>query len=156
MTSVYNFFALPPARARFCSAALDIANRHNIAPPDNPVGFAMDNFAVLEQPFELFFQEYEQYQRDSAAWDEKYGDLFGPSQPGWVAVQAAKAEAAAVPTAGLSDPAATLASPSAPAGLVADPETGVAVPVIPVQEDVISQPVTQPVASEQGKSPPPQ
>lgn len=155
MTSVYNFFALPPARARFCRAALDIANRYLIAPVE-PIAFATDNFALLEQPFELFFQEYEQYQRDSAAWDAEYGALFGPSQPGWVAVQQARAQGIEVPTAGVSDPASTLAAPVAVATTVVDPETGVAVPVLPIQDNVTSQPVIEPVATvtdERGSSP---
>ena len=149
MTAVYNFFALPPARARFCRAALDISNRYNIAPPQDAIAFAMDNFALLEEPFELFFQEYEQYQRDSAAWDAKWGDMFGPSQPGWVAVQAARASGVTIPTVE-SDPASTLAQPTVTAGAVTDPETGVAVPVVPVQENTVSQPVVEPVASEPG------
>jgi hypothetical protein len=153
MTAVYNFFALPPARARFCRAALDISNRYLLAPVD-PIGFANENFALIEEPFELFFQEYEQYQRDSAAWDARWGDLFGPSQPGWVAVQEARAKGIPVPTAGTSDPSATLANPAATAGMVTDPETGVAVPVVPVQENFVSQPVVEPVASGQDGSTP--
>ncbi|AWW74013.1 hypothetical protein CD351_06180 [Erythrobacter sp. KY5] len=147
MTAVYNFFALPPARARFCRAALDISNRYNAARPSDPAAFAIDNFALLEAPFDLFFDEYEQYQRASYEWDVKYGDMFGPSQPGWVAVQAAKANGVPVPGP-TSDPSAVLANPTAAAGTVTDPETGVAVPVIPVQENVVSQPVVEPVATE--------
>jgi hypothetical protein len=146
MTAVYNFFALPPARARFCRAALDVSNRYLLAPVD-PLAFATDNFALIEEPFELFFQEYEQYQRDSAAWDARWGDMFGPSQPGWVAVREAQAKGIPVPTAGMSDPAATLANPSVAAEMVIDPATGMAVPVVPVQENVVSQPVVEPVAS---------
>ncbi len=147
MTSVYNFFALPPARARFCRAALEISNRYNAAPPEDPIAFARNNFALLEEPFELFFEEYAEYQRTSAAWDAKWGDMFGPSQPGWVAVQAARANGVPIPTV-TSDPATVVSSPSVQAGSVNDPDTGVAVPVVPVPENTVSQPVTQPVARE--------
>ncbi|MEP1420348.1 MAG: hypothetical protein ABJK59_01095 [Erythrobacter sp.] len=147
MTSVYNYFALPPARAGFCRAALDISNRAIAAPPSEPEAFARANFALLEAPFETFFTDYERYQRLSAQWDAQYGERYGPSQPGWVAVQAARNNGVPVPNAE-SDPAATLAKPTTAAGAVTDQETGADVPVVPVQENFVSQPVTQPVASE--------
>ncbi|NJO13998.1 MAG: hypothetical protein HC870_02110 [Rhizobiales bacterium] len=93
-TQVYNFFALPAARAGFCRAALDMANRAVIAPPSDPLAFAQANFDGLLVPFDQFFIEYEAYQQASAAWDDKWGALFGPSQPGWVAVQEARASGA--------------------------------------------------------------
>ncbi|WP_299191548.1 hypothetical protein [uncultured Erythrobacter sp.] len=148
MTSVYNFFALPPARSRFCRAALEISNRYSLAPVD-PIEFAKDNFDLIEEPFELFFEEYEQYQRASAEWDEKYGEQYGASQPGWVAVQEARANGIAVPSVG-DAPASTLAAPTTPAGAVTDPATGLAVPVVPVAEGFVSQPVTQPVSQDDG------
>ena len=148
MTGVYNFFALPPVRAGFCRAALDISNRYLATPPDGPVDFAMVNFPLFEAPFETFFTDYEQYQRVSAQWDSQYGELYGPSQPGWVAVQEARRNGVIVPSAEAS-PATTLAQPSYVAAEMPDAETGAEVPVIPVQENVISQPVTQPVASEE-------
>lgn len=147
MTAVYNYFALPPARAGFCRAALDISNRAIAAPPSDPTTFAAANFALLEAPFDTFFDDYERYQRLSADWDARYGDLYGPSQPGWVAVQEARRNGVPVPSA-QGNPSATLAQPSALAGGVADQETGVVVPVVPVQEDFVSQPVTQPVATD--------
>ncbi len=147
MTSVYNFFALPPARSGFCRAALDISNRANAAGPYDPIAFARDNFSLIEEPFETFFDEYEQYQQASAEWDARYGEEYGPSQPGWVAVQAARANGVPVPTV-TSAPESTLAAPTAPAGFVADPMTGANVPVVPVQENFISQPVVEPISSE--------
>jgi hypothetical protein len=151
MTAVYNFFALPPARARFCRAVLDIANRALIAPPTDPVAFAMDNFALVQEPFELFFQEYETYQRQSADWDSRYGARYGASQPGWVATQRARARGVVIPSS-QGDPAQTLAQPGVQAGAVTDPETGAAVPVVPVRENVISEPIVEPVASEEDEA----
>ena len=153
MTSVYNFFALPPARAGFCRAALDISNRALAAPEHDPIEFAKANFDLFQEPFETFFTEYEQYQRASAEWDEEYGAEYGPSQPGWVAVQQARANGVVVPSVGGNDPASTLAAPPAPAGAVTDPATGIAVPVVPVEENFVSQPVTQPVAQDEAASP---
>jgi len=132
-TQVYNFFAEPAARAGFCRAALDMANRALAAPPTDPLAFAQGNFDGLLLPFEQFFDEYEGYQRASAEWDAKWGAQYGPSQPGWVAVQQHRAGAVA---AGQGPAAQT----------VIDPVTGLPVPVIPVNEGVTSQPVVQPIA----------
>lgn len=147
MTAVYNYFALPPARAGFCRAALDVSNRYLAAPPSDPVAFANENFNVLETPFETFFSDYERYERLSANWDAKYGERYGASQPGWVAVQEARRNGVPVPSAE-GDPSSTLAEPTSVAGAVADQQTGADVPVVPVQENVVSQPVTQPIASD--------
>ncbi|MBD2842486.1 hypothetical protein IB285_09480 [Erythrobacter sp. KMU-140] len=147
MTSVYNYWALPPARAGFCRAALDMSNQAMAAPPSDPVAFAMANFDTLEAPFEKFFADYQEYRRLSADWDAKYGQQYGPSQPGWVAVQKARANGVVIPTVGASAPAQTLASPSTVSGTVVQNETGAEVPVVPVQEGVVSQPVVEPVPS---------
>lgn len=90
MTAVYNFFSLPPARSGFCRNALDVSNRYLASPPSDPVAFANANFSLMEAPFEDFFVAYERYQIESAQWDAQYGEQYGPSQPGWVAVQEAK------------------------------------------------------------------
>jgi hypothetical protein len=115
----------------------------------DPIAFALANFGQFEGPFETFFTEYEQYQRNSADWDERFGTLYGASQPGWVAVQEALADGRVLPRVGLSDPSAMLASPVAATGAVTDPETGAVVPVIPVQENIISQPVVEPFTTDQ-------
>ncbi len=132
-TRVYNFFAEPAARAGFCRAALDMANRAAAAAPSDPLTFAKANFAGLLQPFEQFFDEYEVYQRASAEWDAKWGAMYGASQPGWVAVQQARAGRPVAPTQTTGQS-------------VIDPATGLPVPVIPVNEGVTAQPVVQPIA----------
>ena len=151
MTAVYNYFALPPARAGFCRAALDISNRYLATPPSDPVAFATANFPVVQAPFEVFFNDYERYQQLSAQWDAQYGERYGQSQPGWVAVQEARRANVSVPSVG-GNPAATLAQPSYITAEMPDAETGAEVPVVPVQENFVSQPVTQPVASDDAGS----
>jgi hypothetical protein len=142
-TQVYNFFALPAAREGFCRAALDMAKRALAAPPKDPLAFARANFDGLLVPFETFFDEYEAYQRAAAEWDAKWGPIYGPSQPGWVAVQEARARG--VPVPGVGD--AGGAAPS-----VTDPLTGPPVP-LPMHEGVTAQPVVQPLPEQpQGKS----
>lgn len=149
LTKVYNFFSLPPARRQFCRTMLEMANNALAMPPTDPIAFALENFAILESPFNTFFADYETYERESAAWDARYGATYGSSQDGWVAVQKARLEGNPnVPTVGESSPTSTLANPNVAAGVVTDAETGAEVPVIPVDDDVVSQPVVQPIPND--------
>jgi hypothetical protein len=143
MTQVYNYFALPPARAEFCQAALRVATAQAAMTKPDADALAAANFVQFEMPFENFFTAYEQYQRDSAAWDERYGARYGASQPGYVAVQAARA--AMAPQVGVGDLAATTTQPVTQAGTVTDPETGASIPVVPVPQEGQAVPVVQPV-----------
>jgi hypothetical protein len=147
VTKVYNFFALPAARSGFCRAALDMSNRALAAPSTDPLSFARANFDGLLVPFETFFDEYEAYQRASAEWDAKWGAQYGPSQPGWVVVQQARASGQPVPSV------VDLSAQGVQVTTVADPATGVAVPVVPVNEGVTSQPVVQPLAKDPPRTP---
>lgn len=152
MTTVYNFFALPPARAAFCQSALGVANQAIATPKYDPAEFAAANFSAMTTPFDQFFMAYEQYQRDSAAWDVQYGQRYGASQPGYRAVQAANAaRAPMVPEAGVSDAAKTTAAPVIIVGTVTDQTTGAQIPVIPVTPGQTSVPVVQPVAKDAPK-----
>jgi hypothetical protein len=147
VTQVYNFFALPAARAGFCRAALDMSNRALAGPASDPLTFARTNFDGLLIPFETFFDEYEAYQRASAEWDAKWGAQYGPSQPGWVVVQEARASGQPVPSV------IDLAGQGVNVQTVIDPVTGQAVPVVPVNEGVTSQPVVQPIDSQTPRKP---
>jgi hypothetical protein len=149
VTQVYNFFALPAARAGFCRAALDMSNRALAAPPTDPLAFARANFEGLLVPFETFFDEYEAYQRASSEWDAKWGAQYGASQPGWVVVQQARASGVPGPNA------ADLAGQGVNVQTVIDPLTGAAVPVVPVNENVTSQPVVQPIEAQTPRKPKP-
>ena len=149
VTQVYNFFALPAARSGFCRAALDMSNRALASPPTDPLAFARANFDGLLVPFETFFDDYEVYQRDSAEWDAKWGAQYGASQPGWVVVQQARASGAPVP--GIGD----LTGQGVEMTTVIDPVTGAAVPVVPVNENVTSQPVVQPIKAQTPRKPKP-
>ena len=149
VTQVYNFFALPAARSGFCRAALDMSNRALVSPPTDPLAFARANFDGLLVPFETFFDDYEVYQRASAEWDAKWGAQYGASQPGWVVVQQARASGAPVP--GIGD----LTGQGVEMTTVIDPVTGAAVPVVPVNENVTSQPVVQPIKAQTPRKPKP-
>ena len=102
MTTVYNYFALPPVRAGFCQSALavcasrrsrnaEIRSDHVRHAPISPHWRGRST---------MFFTAYEAYQRDSAAWDAQYGPRYGASQPGYLAVQAAARRSTMVATGG--------------------------------------------------------
>jgi len=86
MTQVYNYFALPPANEAFCNAALGIANEYLAAPPASASELAAAGLPRFEAVFQGFFRQYQEYQVASAAWDERWGAMYGSSQPGYVAV----------------------------------------------------------------------
>lgn len=142
MTSVYNFFALPPARAEFCQAAMQIAAMSAAMPKPDAMALSA-NFPLFEAPFENFFNAYGTYQRDSAAWDIRYGTRYGASQPGYVAVQ--KARAMGIPQMGQISPTNVTLQPLGQAGSVTDQETGAQIPVIPVPREPVGVPVVQPI-----------
>ncbi|TIX51384.1 hypothetical protein [Alteraurantiacibacter aquimixticola] len=138
-TQVYNYFAMPGARADFCAAARVVAGQFANYEGDNVKEFAAANLPLLENAFLRFFEEYEEYERLSADWDSQYGTRYGQSQPGYVAIYGN----------GLTTVGSTLASQQEPAGAVIDVDTGAAIPVIPVDDgNTVSTPVVQPLSNE--------
>jgi len=142
MTQVYNYFALPPARADFCNVALSVSNEYLAAQPEDIGQFAAARLQQMDAAFETFFRAYEQYRIDSAAWDARYGAQYGASQPGYVAVHDLTG-----PGVGAS---LTASTEPEPAGEVVDPDTGARIPVIPVPDTSVTTPVVQPVPEQQG------
>ena len=141
LTSVYNYFALPPARSQFCRTMLQIAQETQATPVTDVVTFSAQALPRMEAAFESFFTSYERYEQDSAAWDAAYGANYGSSQPGYVAVQRARMTMIPDASAGIG----TLAVPPSSAGAVTDPDTGATIPVIKVEEGFSSTPVVEPV-----------
>jgi hypothetical protein len=137
MTQVYNYFAMPPARADFCNVTLAIANEYLAAPPEDANAFAASGLSRMEAVFERFFRGYEQYRIDSAAWDVRYGAQYGASQPGYVAVHSLTGPGVATSLSTVNEPE--------PVREVLDPNTGARIPVIPVEEGTVATPVVQPV-----------
>ncbi len=141
-TQVYNYFALPGARANFCDAARQIATDFGNWEGDNVREYATIHLPLLESAFLRFFDEYETYQQLSAEWDREYGQRYGASQPGYVAVWGAQGM-----TSGVSS--SLIAGEAHPAfGAVGDSETGVSIPVVPLSDAVVSTPVVQPLSVE--------
>lgn len=76
-TRLYNYFALPPARLYFCDAVLGTAQRYGAAPPADIDSFAAAELAQIEQAFDRFYGEFEQYQVDRVEWQNVYGPEYG-------------------------------------------------------------------------------
>lgn len=74
-TQVYNFFSVPPVKATFCRAAMQIAIDLQAVPAGQLEGYAPQGLAKIEAPFMDFFNAYDQYRADLAAWQGKYGGI---------------------------------------------------------------------------------
>ncbi|MET1755461.1 hypothetical protein ABVV53_08305 [Novosphingobium sp. RD2P27] len=75
-TQVYNFFAVPPVKTTFCEAAMQIAAELAQVPAGQLEGYAPQGLAKIEAPFMDFFNAYDQYRADLAAWQAKYGGII--------------------------------------------------------------------------------
>ncbi|GFE73615.1 hypothetical protein [Novosphingobium sp. TCA1] len=81
-TQVYNFFALPPVVPALCNAAMGLAVDLQALPAGQLDGFAVTGLAKAEAPFKEFFNSYDQYRADLAAWEARYGAGASASAPG--------------------------------------------------------------------------
>lgn len=68
MTRLYNYFALPPVQASFCTAAVAIADEAARTPAPEFARFATLGLPVLDVPFTNFFREYGAYRAELARW----------------------------------------------------------------------------------------
>jgi hypothetical protein len=137
MTQVYNYFALPPARADLCNVILAVTNDFAAAETVDPKQFAAANMPRIEGLYQEFFRQYEQYQVASAEWDTRFGARYGASQPGYVAVYGGGGPSMGSALVNLNA--------TTPTDQVLDPSTGARIPVIPAIEGA---PVVQPVPSQ--------
>lgn len=74
-TQVYNFFAVPPVKSTFCNAAMQLAAEIALVPAGQLETYAPQGLAKFEAPFMAFFDAYDQYRADLAAWRAKYGGI---------------------------------------------------------------------------------
>ena len=126
MTQVYNYFAMPPVRTDFCNAMATMAADYIASPATDPWVHSGAWLPRVESAFQEFFRTYEQYQAASAAWDAKWGELFGETQPGWVAVHRGTGTREADAAQG-----------------VVDPDTGARIPVIEAPAKAATSPAPQ-------------
>ncbi|MCJ2180284.1 hypothetical protein MTR64_17055 [Novosphingobium sp. 2580] len=72
-TQVYNFFALPPVDAEFCKAAMELTTELETVDAGQFNTYSFVGLAKMEAPFKAFFDSYEKYKADLAAWQARYG-----------------------------------------------------------------------------------
>lgn len=72
-TQVYNFFSLPPVDSGFCKAAMEVSAELQTVEPSQFENWSYTGLAKLEAPFKAFFDAYDQYRADLAAWQSRYG-----------------------------------------------------------------------------------
>ncbi len=68
MTRVYNFFALPPVHAAFCTEARAVLAEAVVATPEAFVAMAPAALARVEAPFTAFYDAYGRYRQALADW----------------------------------------------------------------------------------------
>ncbi|WP_336985915.1 hypothetical protein [Altererythrobacter aquiaggeris] len=151
MTQVYNYFALPPAQAAFCDAALKVSNEAALTAKGDLHPFAARNLPLLESVFDDFYRAFELYKVDVAAWDAQYGTpVYGVPTYG---VQPVGDGGRTYVSAPYSAPTTSAPSSSPPVNMVSIPvveatdgsSTGIPVddPNAGDQASVISGPVVQ-------------
>ncbi|MEO6092373.1 MAG: hypothetical protein ABIT04_04455 [Novosphingobium sp.] len=72
MTQVYNYYALPPTLPAFCDAALAMSIEGASVPAKDLDSFAANSLPTLDAIFLRFYDSYEQYRADLAAWRQRY------------------------------------------------------------------------------------
>lgn len=72
-TTVYNFFALPPAQKAFCTQAIAVGNMVNTLTPATLLTYAPTGLASLEKPFTDFYDAYAVYKVRLAEWRSATG-----------------------------------------------------------------------------------
>lgn len=72
-TQVYNYFSLPPAGTGFCEAAMGVTQDLAGVDPGQFDTWSYIGLAKMEKPFKDFFDAFEKYRADLAAWEAAYG-----------------------------------------------------------------------------------
>jgi hypothetical protein len=146
MTQVYNYFATPAAIPEMCNVALAVSNEYLAEPPKDLAAFSAAALPRFEAVYLAFFDAYDRYRAESAAWDAKWGAQYGASQPGYVAVHGA-----AQPTIATALNAATGTPVTSQ---VVDPDTGAPIPVVNLPAATGSTPVVQPLPKDEAGAAP--
>jgi hypothetical protein len=116
-TQVYNFFSLPPVDAGFCQAAMELTTELQTVDPTQFEAYSFTGLAKMEAPFKSFFDAFDQYKADLAAWQAHYGGgllTVRPSFEQQAEIGAQASQPAAAPSAPAASPAPPAASPAPP------------------------------------------
>lgn len=72
-TQVYNYFALPYTLPAFCDAAMAMSAQVQSVQPGDLQTFSVTALEQLDRVFIDFFDRFDQYRVDLAAWEARYG-----------------------------------------------------------------------------------
>ncbi len=75
MTDLYNYFSLPPVTGKFCDLMLELAPQSSQVSSDQLPAFSAQALSQIDNLFVEFYDDYAEYQRRLAAWEELYGKL---------------------------------------------------------------------------------
>lgn len=67
-TRLYNYFALPPVHRDFCRIATEVTAQSAVEPVATILPFAALKISEVDRPFVEFFDAYDRYRQDLAAW----------------------------------------------------------------------------------------
>ncbi len=109
MTRVYNFFSQTQAHDAFCAAASNALAQATTIAPGAMASFAAATLPQLESPFTGFYQAWDGYRVELAAWESRYGPNADPALR-----MAAPAPAPEPQVASWAPPAAAVAPRAAP------------------------------------------
>jgi hypothetical protein len=73
LTDLYNYFALPAIKQEYCDTALIKSQQAAVVDYKILPEFSANALAEIDGVFIRFFDAYAQYERDLAAWNQKYG-----------------------------------------------------------------------------------
>lgn len=108
MTKVYNFYALPPTTTAFCNAALVMSEESKTAKVGALNAYSELALPKLDVVFLDFFNRYDQWKIDAAAWDARYAAMYlaryGVPAPGTTVASSTVASSAVTSAAAASPP----------------------------------------------------
>lgn len=74
-TDLYNYFSLPPVTSSFCNLMLELGPQSALVPTAELPVFSARALGLIDNLFIEFYDDYSEYQRRLAAWEELYGRL---------------------------------------------------------------------------------
>ncbi len=74
ITSLYNYFSLPPVKTEFCSTMLNISSEMSALSSSDLKDYAQRTLPRVDAIFTGFYDSYEAYEKELADWRRKYGN----------------------------------------------------------------------------------
>jgi len=74
ITSLYNYFSLPPVKTQFCSEMLTRANEIAALSSSDLIEYSRNTLPKIDSIFTDFYDSYEEYEKALADWQAQYGN----------------------------------------------------------------------------------